>query len=329
VTPDDDVLMRLEDVKKHFPITRGLLRKKVGEVRAVDGVSLAVRRGTTLGVVGESGSGKTTLAKLVVRIYRPTAGRIWLHSQEIGSAPESKLVAVRRRIQMVYQDPTSSLNPRHSVQRILEEPLIVHRIGNRRERQRRVAEMLARVELPPDFAFRYPAYLSGGQRQRVGLARALILGPEIVILDEPTSALDVSVQAKILALLKRIQLEMNVSYVFISHNLGVVAAMAPRTAVMYLGVVVEEAPTKTLFASALHPYTKALLSAIPVLSEEERRLIPSGRPLRGEIPSAARVPPGCRFHPRCPQVMDRCRSEEPSLQDVGQDHRVRCFLYHP
>lgn len=320
-------VMKLQAVCKYFPITRGLLRVKVGEVRAVDGVSLELRRGATLGVVGESGSGKTTLAKVAVRIYRPTSGRVWLGGQEIGALPASQLLALRRRIQMVYQDPTSSLNPRHSLRRLLEEPLVVHRLGGRRERERRVAEILERVELPADFRFRHPSHLSGGQRQRVAIARALILEPEVVVLDEPTSALDVSVQAKILALLRRLQQRTQAGYLFITHNLAVVSGMATHIVVMYLGQAVEYAPTAELFGRPRHPYTRALLSAIPVLTAEERGLIPEYRRLDGEIPSSACIPRGCRFHPRCPEAHACCSREVPPEVAVGPDHTVRCWLY--
>ncbi|MDR7521255.1 MAG: ABC transporter ATP-binding protein [Armatimonadota bacterium] len=322
------VLVEADSVVKHFPITRGLLRRRVGEVRAVDGVSLAIPKGATVALVGETGSGKTTLGKIIVRLLRPTAGRIVFDGRDITALDEAALRPIRRQIQIVFQNPASSLNPRRRVREIIEEPLVVHRLGTPLERWRRVHELLERVELPPrDFLFRYPHALSGGQRQRVAIARALALAPRFIVLDEPTSALDVSVQAKIIALLRRLQRELDLTYLMISHDLSLVRNVADAIAVMYLGKIVEVAPTEELFARPAHPYTRALLSAIPTVSDEEAALIPEKITLGGEVPSAARVPPGCAFHPRCYARLDACDRVVPDLLRVGPDHHARCILY--
>jgi len=322
-------LVETHDLVKVFPITQGLLRRRVGEVRAVDGVSLAVPDGGTLALVGESGSGKTTTGRLIVRLLRPTAGRVLFEGQDITALDEAALRPVRRRMQMVFQNPASSLNPRRRVHEIVEEPLLVHGIGTPRERLLRVAELLDRVELPPrDFLFRYPHALSGGQRQRVAIARALALQPRLLVLDEPTSALDVSVQAKIVALLRRLQQELGLTYLFISHDLSLVRNLADVVAVMYLGRIVEMAPAAAIFSRPRHPYTRALLSAIPVVSADEARLLPRKITLSGEIPSAARVPPGCAFHPRCYARRGECDAVQPALLPVD-GAAVRCLLYDP
>jgi len=315
---------------KYFPVTAGLLRRKVGDVKAVDGVNLALEEGQTLALVGETGSGKTTLGRLLMRLLQPTSGRIAFAGRDITNLGEGELRPVRRQIQMVFQNPASSLNPRKRAKEIIEEPLVVHAVGTPVQRLRRVRELLERVELPPnDFLFRYPHALSGGQRQRVAIARALALQPKLIVLDEPTSALDVSVQAKIIALLRRLQREMNLTYLFISHDLSLVRNVADTVAVMYLGKIVELAPGKTLFRRPSHPYTRALLSAIPTVSDEEAALIPEKIVLHGEIPSPARVPPGCAFHTRCYARVDGCDRIVPELIPLGDGHLVRCILYDP
>ncbi len=322
-------LVETRDLVKVFPITQGLLRRRVGEIRAVDGVSLRVPTGSTLALVGESGSGKTTTGRLVVRLLRPTAGRVLFDGLDITTLDEAALRPVRRQMQMVFQNPASSLNPRRRVREIVEEPLLVHGVGTPRERLRRVAELLDRVELPPrDFLFRYSHELSGGQKQRVAIARALALQPRLLVLDEPTSALDVSVQAKIVDLLRRLQQDLQLTYLFISHDLSLVRNLADTVAVMYLGRIVEVAPTAVLFSCPRHPYTRALLSAIPVVSEDETRLLPQRITLAGEIPSAARVPPGCAFHPRCYARREGCDVVKPRLVEVDGT-AVRCILYDP
>jgi oligopeptide/dipeptide ABC transporter ATP-binding protein len=324
------VLLEARGVTKRFPIRAGLLRRQVGEVRAVEDVALDVPAGQTVALVGESGSGKTTLAKVLVRLLPPTAGEIRFDGQDITRLEEHDLRRLRRQMQVVFQDPASSLNPRKRVKDIVLDPLEVHRVGTPHERVRRVAELLERVELPPqDFMFRYPHTLSGGQRQRVAIARALALHPRFLVLDEPTSALDVSVQAKIIALLRRLQRELSLTYLFISHDLSLVRNVADIVAVMYLGRIVEVAPAARLFGAPGHPYTRALLSAIPVVSDDERALVPGRITLRGEIPSAARVPSGCAFHPRCYARLPACDQVSPPLVPIAQAHAVRCILYDP
>lgn len=324
------VLVEAQDIVKYFPITRGFLRRKVGDVRAVDSVSLSVQAGTTLALVGETGSGKTTLARVVARLLAPTSGRVFFDGREISRLDERALRPIRRQMQMVFQNPASSLNPRHRVKEIIEEPLLIHDTGTPRARWRRVGELLERVELPPqDFMFRYPHSLSGGQRQRVAVARALALDPRFLILDEPTAALDVSVQAKIIGLLRRLQRELRLTYLVISHDLSLTRNVADVIAVMYLGKIVEIAPAKALFDRPSHPYTRALLSAIPTVSDEESGLIPEKIVLKGEIPSPARVPPGCSFHPRCYARLQACDRVVPELLTIDTDHAVRCVLYDP
>ena len=323
-------LLDAHGLVKYFPVTARLLRRKVGEVKAVDGVNLTLKEGETLALVGETGSGKTTLGRLLVRLLTATNGQIVFEGRDIAGLDEQALRPVRRQMQMVFQNPASSLNPRRRVKEIIEEPLVVHGIGTPVARLRQVREMLERVELPPkDFLYRYPHALSGGQRQRVAIARALALHPKLIVLDEPTSALDVSVQAKIIALLRRLQRELRLTYLFISHDLSLVRNVAESIAVMYLGKIVELAPAETLFTSPSHPYTRALLSAIPTVSDEEAALIPEKIVLRGEIPSPARVPSGCAFHPRCYARIDGCDRVVPELITLGDGHAARCILYDP
>jgi oligopeptide/dipeptide ABC transporter ATP-binding protein len=317
-------LVELDDLRLWFPIKSGIvLDRHVGDIRAVDGVSLTIARGETLGLVGESGCGKSTLGRAILRLYEPTSGRISFDGQDISHLGESELRPLRRRMQMVFQDPFASLNPRHSVGRIIGEPLRAHGLERRAAVGARVRELLQVVGLPPDAATRYPHEFSGGQRQRIGVARALALNPDFIVADEPVSALDVSIQAQILNLLESIQSQFDLTYLFIAHDLAVVRHISDRIAVMYLGAIVEISSADELYASPLHPYTISLLSAVPIpdpVAERRRRAVL----LQGDLPSPANPPAGCRFHTRCPYVQPtRCRDERPELRRVGA-HEVAC-----
>ena len=322
-----DELLRVDDLKVHFPVTRGVLfRHTVGVVKAVDGVSFTIRRGETLGLVGESGCGKSTTSLAVLRMQPVTAGRIVFEGVDI-TAQDRSSGTFRRRMQMVYQDPYGSLDPRMRVRDIVGEPLAVHGIGHTRaEYHERVAALLATVGLLPAMAERYPHEFSGGQRQRIAIARALALEPSLVICDEPVSALDVSIQAQVINVLMELQQRLQLSYLFVAHDLAVVRHISHRVAVMYLGRIVEIAERDTLFREPLHPYTQALLSAVPVADPAAEALRPR-QVLRGEVPSVMRPPSGCRFHPRCPQAMDVCRSEAPALNEVSRGRAVACHLH--
>ncbi len=317
-------LLAVRDLAKHFPITRGVLfGKRVGEVRAVDGVSFEVRRGETLGIVGETGCGKSTTARLVMRLLDATAGEVRFDGRDITHLQGAELKAVRREMQMIFQDPYSSLNPRKTVGSIVGEPLAVHGLHkDRGERKRRVGELMDMVGLNPEHYNRYPHEFSGGQRQRIGVARALALGPRLLIADEPVSALDVSIQAQVLNLLRDLQRRLSLSLVFISHDLSVVRHMCDRVAVMYLGKIVEIGPGDELYDFPRHPYTGALLSAVPVVGSSRPARAPRG--LGGEAPSPANPPGGCRFHTRCPKAQERCSVQEPPLEDQGTGTRAAC-----
>jgi peptide/nickel transport system ATP-binding protein len=317
-------LVEVDDVRVWFPIKSGIvLDRHVGDVKAVDGVTFSIERGETLGLVGESGCGKSTLGRAIIRLYEPTAGRISFDGEDITNLKESRLRPVRRRMQMVFQDPFASLNPRHSVGRILTEPLHVHGVGRHGETAR-VRELLDVVGLPADAAARYPHEFSGGQRQRVGLARALALAPEFLVCDEPVSALDVSIQAQIINLLEELQHSFELTYLFIAHDLAVVRHISDRIAVMYLGWIVEVSPAAELYENPLHPYTISLLSAVPIpdpVVERSRESIL----LAGDLPSPANPPKACRFHTRCPYVQPRrCREEVPPLRTLASGHEVAC-----
>ncbi len=319
-------LIAVTDLKKHFALAGMFFVRKLGVVRAVDGVSFSIGEGETLGLVGESGCGKTTTGRTILRLIEPTSGRIEFDGQDITEMSEKELRAVRSKMQAVFQDPYSSLNPRWTIGKIVGEPLSLHSAARGEEAKERIAESLDVVGLSPDLANRYPHEFSGGQRQRVAIARALILRPKFLVLDEPASALDVSVQAQILNLLKKLQSEFKLTYLFISHDLSVVRFMSNDVAVMYLGKIVEYAPKGVLFTSPLHPYTQALLSAIPIPDPEHRgrkRII-----LPGTLPNPANPPSGCRFHTRCPAYIGEiCKSKEPPLVSVGGGHCVACHLY--
>ncbi|MBI5668378.1 MAG: ATP-binding cassette domain-containing protein [Chloroflexi bacterium] len=324
----DRPLLEILHLKKHYPVTRGLLKRTVGYVKAVDDVSLTIYPGQTLGLVGESGSGKTTLAHSVMRGITPTAGSVIFHDDHLGpvdvaSADPAALRHVRRNMQMVFQDPFSSLNPRMTVLDIIAEPLQVNQIAKGKAAQERVAELLQLVGLRPEYMRRFPHAFSGGQRQRIVVARALALNPRLVLLDEPTSALDVSIQAQTLNLLKDLQSRLNLSYLFISHDLGVVEHVSDTVAVMYVGRVVEVAPTRKLYQQPKHPYTEALLSSIPKPdpTRKKRRIA-----IAGEIPNPANPPPGCHFHPRCPYAQPICAHEAPPLREVTPGQFAACHF---
>jgi peptide/nickel transport system ATP-binding protein len=317
-------LVELENVKVYFPIKSGLvLDRHIGDVRAVDDVTLTIERGETLGLVGESGCGKSTVGRAIIRLYQPTAGTIRFDGQDITNLGEGEMRPLRRRMQMVFQDPFASLNPRHSVGRMIGEPLRVHGLASGRTATRRVRELLEIVGLPADAATRYAHEFSGGQRQRIGIARALALNPDFIVADEPVSALDVSIQAQIINLLENLQSEFDLTYLFIAHDLAVVRHISDRIAVMYLGKVVEIAPAEDLYENPLHPYTIALLSAIPIPDPVVERTRETIR-IYGDLPSPANPPAACRFHTRCPFVQEsRCRDDEPLLREL-EGHQVAC-----
>ncbi len=321
-----DHLLEVKQLKKYFPIRSGFLRRVVGHVKAVDDVSFHVNRGETLALVGESGCGKTTTARCILRAVNPTSGQILFRTGnnqlvDVAAVPKRELRPLRRQMQMIFQDPYSSLNPRMTLLDIIGEPLLVNGVGNAGERQDRVAELLRVVQLPAEYMRRYPHAFSGGQRQRIGIARALALNPSLIVADEPVSALDVSVQAQIVNLLLDLQEELKVSYVFVAHDLSVVKHVSDRVAVMYVGRIVEIADTQTLFHSPKHPYTEALLSAIP---KPDPRLRSQRIILEGEVADPANPPSGCYFHPRCRYAVERCKSETPHLQATSSGHLVSC-----
>jgi oligopeptide transport system ATP-binding protein len=320
-------LVEVRDLKMHFPIRSGLLRRVTGAVKAVDGVSFDIYEGETLGLVGESGCGKSTCGRAVLRLYEPTAGSIKLDGEEIAHAPFDKLRRLRPKMQMVFQDPQASLNPRMTVAGIIGEPLSEHSDMNAGARLDRIYELMDAVGLNRDFANRYPHEFSGGQRQRIGIARALALNPRFIVCDEPIAALDVSIQAQVVNLLEELQGKLGLTYLFISHDLSMVRHIADRVAVMYLGKVAELAPRDGLYDDPLHPYTQALLSAVPepdpVLHDEANRII-----LQGDVPSPANPPDGCNFCTRCPRVMDICRKIDPEFREVKPGRFVACHLYN-
>jgi len=325
----DNILLDVKGLKKHFPVRKGLLRRVVAQVKAVDGVDMYIKEGETLGLVGESGCGKTTAGRSILRLIEPTAGEISFKSKKLGrevdvaAASRKTLKALRRDMQVIFQDPYSSLNPRMTVGSIVGEPLLVHGIAKGQEREERVRELLAAVGLKPDHMKRYPHEFSGGQRQRIGVARALALDPQLIVADEPVSALDVSIQAQVLNLLESLQDEFGLTYLFVAHDLSVVKHISDRVAVMYLGKIVELAATERLFGNPRHPYTEALMSAVPVADPDynvERIL------LEGDVPSPVNPPSGCYFHPRCHYAKEICKTEEPIYRDLGDEHFVKCHL---
>ncbi len=315
-----NALLTAKELKKYF-------HTRAGTVRAADGVTFSIRENETLGLVGESGSGKSTVAYTIMGIYRATAGELSFRSQDIATGSSSRSKKLKKDIQIVFQDPGSSLNPRQSIRQILELPLKVHRIVDKESREEHVLKLLEMVELPADYLHKYPRSIGGGERQLVAIARALAPKPSFIVLDEPTSALDVSVQAKIINLLIQLQYELKLTYLFITHDLSLMRNMAGRVAIMYLGKICEVAPTVEFFRNPLHPYTKMLLSSIPVVSKEEEELKPKKVTSEGEIPSPVNVPPGCSFHLRCPERMDICSKIVPKIVSTKKDHEVNCHLY--
>jgi oligopeptide transport system ATP-binding protein len=321
---DKRMLVEVTNLKKHFPIKSGILfQREVAAVKAVDGVSFHIYEGETLGLVGESGCGKSTTGRTILQLHRATEGSVKFEGQELTEMKGEQLRRMRRRMQMVFQDPYASLNPRMSVGRIVAEPLVVHGIGTKREREERVAELLELVGLNPYFVRRYPHEFSGGQRQRIGLARSLALNPKFIVADEPISALDVSIQAQVVNLLQQLQEDLGLTYLFIAHDLSMVRHLCDRVAVMYLGKIVEVAESEELYTNPLHPYTQALLSAVPVpdpkVEEQRQRII-----LKGDVPSPINPPQGCNFNTRCPVSVDVCYDQEPELIEVQSEHWVAC-----
>jgi oligopeptide transport system ATP-binding protein len=322
----DGALVQVRDLRMWFPIRRGVLQRHVGDVKAVDGLNFDIQSGETLGLVGESGCGKSTTGRAILQLYKPTGGSVIFDDNDLVMMKGEELRKMRRRMQMIFQDPYASLNPRMTVGGIVSEPLEVHNIGTRAERSERVKELLKVVGLNPYFINRYPHEFSGGQRQRIGVARALAVNPQFIVCDEPISALDVSIQAQVINLLEDLQAQFNLTYLFIAHDLSVVRHISDRIAVMYLGKVMELADRDELYRNPMHPYTQALLSAVPipdpVIEEKRKRII-----LEGDVPSPANPPKGCNFCTRCPKVMDVCREQEPVFKDYGEGHFVACWLY--
>jgi len=320
-------LIEVKNLKTHFPIKKGIWRKVVGHVKAVDGVDLTLKRGETLGLVGESGCGKTTAGRSIIRLIEPTEGQITFHHNgqaiDLRCLEKEKLRGLRRELQYIFQDPFSSLNPRMTVFAIVAEPLIINKIASGRELEDRVEQLLIRVGLRPDHLRRYPHAFSGGQRQRIGIARALALTPSLIIADEPVSALDVSVQAQVLNLMEEIQEEFDLTYLFVAHDLSVVEHISDRVAVMYLGQIVEIASADRLYRNPLHPYTAALLSAVPAADPDAQQ---ERIPLEGDVPDPADAPPGCKFHPRCAYAQDRCRTDAPRLCETEPGHQAACHF---
>ena len=322
----EKVLVKVENLTKHFPITRGIVfQRQIGAVQAVDKISFEIREGETLGLVGESGCGKSTTGRTILQLHRATSGKVFYNDEDITEASDHKMREYRRDLQIIFQDPYASLNPRMTVGSIIAEPLEIHGIGNKKERRERVKELLALVGLNPYFINRYPHEFSGGQRQRIGVARALALNPKFIVCDEPIAALDVSIQAQVVNLLEELQEKFDLTYLFIAHDLSMVRHIADRTAVMYLGKIVELADRDELYGKPLHPYAQALLSAVPIPDPAKER-VRKRIILEGDVPSPSNPPSGCRFHPRCPIATDICKEKEPEWREAHKDHWVACHL---
>lgn len=324
MTQNNDALIRVENLVMHFPIYRGVIRRQVGAVHAVDDVSFDIHQGETLGLVGESGCGKSTTGRAILQLYKPTSGNVYFKGQDLVNLRPEPMRRMRREMQMIFQDPYASLNPRMTVRDIVSEPLMAFGLASGKELNQRVNELLELVKLNPDFSGRYPHEFSGGQRQRIGVARALALNPSFIVCDEPISALDVSIQAQIVNLLEDLQQDFNLTYLFIAHDLSMVRHISDRVAVMYLGVIMELADHQTLYDNPLHPYTKALLSAIPVpdpeYGETHQRMV-----LQGDVPSPVHPPSGCRFRTRCPIADAHCAEARPEFREIEPGHFVACF----
>ena len=319
-----ETLLKVRNLVKHFPVHGGIFKGQVDRVHAVDGVSFDLASGETLGLVGESGCGKSTTGRCILRLIEPTAGEVWFEGKEVTALERSDLQRLRRDMQIIFQDPFASLNPRMTVGQIIGEALVIHKLAkDSREHDAKVAELLEAVGLNPDYRRRYPHEFSGGQRQRIGIARALAVSPKLIVCDEPVSALDVSIQAQVINLLEDLQRKFSLTYLFIAHDLSVVEHISRRVAVMYLGRIVEIARQEDLYKRPMHPYTEALLSAVPVPNPRLKR---EKRIIQGDVPSPMRPPPGCAFHTRCPYAVDRCRKETPPLIEVKPGHRVACHL---
>lgn len=321
---DQETLIRVENLVMHFPIYRGVIRRQVGAVRAVDGVSFAVKRGETLGLVGESGCGKTTVGRTILQLYKPTSGKVFFKDTDLTILRSEQMRMMRQELQMIFQDPYASLNPRMTVREIVGEPMMAFGTASGKEIDNRVAELLDLVRLDRKYAARYPHEFSGGQRQRIGVARALAMNPSFIVCDEPISALDVSIQAQVVNLLEDLQKELNLTYLFIAHDLSMVRHISDRVAVMYLGIIVELSDRNEVYNNPLHPYTRALLSSIPVADpdyyEDHQRIV-----LEGDVPSPANPPSGCRFRTRCPIADEQCALSKPEFREVTPGHFVACF----
>jgi len=319
----NNILIEIENLVMYFPVTAGVFRKKVGDVKAVDGISFFIKKGETLGLVGESGCGKTTTGRCIIRLYEPTGGKIHFQGKDLTQLKGEELRKLRRDMQLIFQDPYASLDPRMTAGGIIGEPILVHNLAKGKELKEQVDELLSMVGLEPRMAIRYPHEFSGGQRQRIGLARALSVRPSLIICDEPVSALDVSIQTQVITLLMRLREELGLTYLFIAHDLSVVRHISDRVAVMYLGKLVEITNSDELYDNPLHPYTQALLSAVPipdpVVDRERKRIL-----LTGDVPSPVNPPSGCNFHPRCHMAIDICKEQQPEWRDIGGDHWVSC-----